>query len=203
MKRKNSPHSVLSLPPTREAVDPRERGAVGRRSFVKKMGIGGALLAPLLALLVTSSAMAQQVFSGGIGVIPVIGSSGTPAANAIAPLFGPSGIQPPGDPWTISSLTAMVNANGQIQVTGRGLLLAGGDGIGTNGGQKVFVSLVCGTTVSSTPPAHAVALAANGDFTIDDFLSPVPSMSCANPRLLIRSATLPGGPWFAAGIPAH
>jgi hypothetical protein len=46
MKRKNSPHSMLSetqsLSPTREAIDYRGTGAVRRRSFVRKMGIAGA-----------------------------------------------------------------------------------------------------------------------------------------------------------------
>ena len=154
----------------------------------------------VLALLVASPAMAQNtflVFNGGIGVIPVssAGSGGGAVANVV------QGILPPGEPWVIRALAAVVS-NGQIHVAGNGLLLAGGNGIGTNGGQKVFATLVCETTVSSTPIAKAVALAANGDFTIDDVLSPTPSGSCANPVLLIRSATVTNNPWFAAGIPA-
>jgi hypothetical protein len=206
MKRKNSPHSVSSEtqspPPTREAIDYRETGAVGRRSFLRKMGIAGASLAPVLALLVASSAMADDTFvkfKGGIGVIPVssVGSTG-PVANAVR------GISPPGQPWVIRALSAEVKVDGRIHVEGRGLLLAGGNAIGTNGGQSVFATLICGTlpngpfTVHSTPVAHAVALAADGDFTIDDILSPTPSNDCDNPVLLIRNV---GGFWFAAGIP--
>src|SRR5208282_4291166 len=207
MKRKNSPHSVSSEtqspPPTREAIDYRETGAVGRRSFLRKMGIAGASLAPVLALLVASSAMAADTFvkcKGGIGVIPVssVGPTGAPVANVVR------GIAPPGQPWVIRALSAEVKVDGRIHVEGRGLLLAGGNAIGTNGGQSVFATLICGTlpngpfTVHSTPVANAVALAADGDFTIDDVLSPAPSNPCDNPVLLIRSATL--GAWFAAGI---
>ena len=210
MKRKNSPHSVSSEtqspPPTREAIDYRETGAVGRRSFLRKMGIAGASLAPVLALLVASSAMADDTFvkfKGGIGVIPVssVGPTGAPVANVVR------GISPPGQPWVIRALSAEVKVDGRIHVEGRGLLLAGGNAIGTNGGQSVFATLICGTlpngpfTVHSTPVANAVALAADGDFTIDDILSPAPSNPCDNPVLLIRSATLVGGLWFAACIP--
>jgi hypothetical protein len=104
----------------------------------------------------------------------------------------------------IRALSAEVKVDGRIHVEGRGLLLAGGNAIGTNGGQSVFATLICGTppngpfTVHSTPVAHAVALAADGDFTIDDILSPAPSNDCDNPVLLIRNV---GGVWFAAGIP--
>ena len=196
MRRKNSPQSVLSetqsSPPTREAIDYHETGAVGRRSFVRKMGIAGALLAPVLAVLVASSAMAHNiivVFKGGIGVIP---ASTVGSANVV------QGIQPPGEPWVIRDLTATVTALGHIHVEGRGLLLAGGNGIGTNGGQKVFATLICGTAVFSTPVANAVPLEADGDFTIDDDLSPVPPLDCDNQILLIRNVA---GFWFAAGIP--
>jgi hypothetical protein len=98
-----------------------------------------------------------------------------------------------------------VKADGRIHVEGRGLLLAGGNAIGTTNGQSVFASLICALpngmfAVHSTPVAKAVKLADDGDFTIDDVLSPVPSLDCANPVLLIRTAA-DGNPWFAAGIP--
>jgi hypothetical protein len=162
---------------------------------VGKTGIAGASLALVLALLVTSSARANDIvvkFNGGIGVIP---ASTIGSANAVQE------IQPPGEPWVIRALRAEVKQDGRIHVEGRGLLLAGGNGIGTNGGQKVFATLICGTALFSTPVANAVPLAADGDFTIDDVLSPVPPLDCANPVLLIRSAGITGLPWFAAGIP--
>ena len=156
-------------------------------------------MAPVLALLVASSAIADDTFlkfKGGIGVIPVssIGPTG-PVANVVRT------IPPPGEPWVIRALSAEVKQDGRIHVEGRGLLLAGGNGIGTTGGQKVFATLICGTALFSTPVASAVPLAADGDFTIDAVLSPVPPFDCANPVLLIRSAGIPGNPWFATGIP--
>jgi len=204
MKRKTSSHSVSSEkqppPPTREAIDYRETGAVRRRSFLRKMGIASASLAPVLALLVASSAIADDTFlkfKGGIGVMPVSSVGPPPVANVVR------AIQPAGEPWVIRALSAEVK-DGRIHIEGRGLLLAGGNAIGTNGGQRVFATLICGPlpngpfTVSSTPVANAVALAADGDFTIDDILSPTPPNECGNPVLLIRNV---GGVWFAAGIP--
>jgi len=199
MKRKNSPHfvssEIQSPPPTKEAIDDREIDAVRRRSFLSKIGIAGASLVLVLALLPLSSARADDIFlkfKGGIGVDPV-SNLGVP--NIVR------GISPPGQPWVIRALSAEVKVDGRIHIEGRGLLLAGGNAIGTNGGQSVFATLICGTTVHSTPVANAVALAADGDFRIDDFLSPAPLKPCDNPVLLIRSSTIPGNPWFAAGIP--
>jgi len=165
------------------------------------MGIASASLAPVLALLVASSAIADDTFlkfKGGIGVMPVSSVGPPPVANVVR------AIQPAPEPWVIRALSAEVK-DGRIHVEGRGLLLAGGKAIGTNGGQRVFATLICGPlpngpfTVSSTPVANAVALAADGDFRIDDILSPAPSNGCDNPVLLIR--TVPSGVWFTAGIP--
>ena len=161
----------------------------------RKMGVAAALLLPVFALLFASSAMANDIlaeFKGGIGVIPVSSLGPPPVANVV------QGIEPAGQPWRISALRAEVTKNGRILIEGRGLLLAGDNGIGTNGGQKVFASLIVGTTVSSTPSANAVALAADGNFTIDEVLSPVPSSVSGTPILLIRNEA---GVWFAAGIP--
>jgi hypothetical protein len=88
-----------------------------------------------------------------------------------------------------------VGTDGQIAVDGRGLLLAGGNGIGTNGNQVVHAKLICGGVQSNS---EAVPLDANGDFRINSFLTPVPMSPCANPVLLIVNANQA---WFAAGIP--
>jgi len=112
-----------------------------------------------------------------------------PAANIV------QGVNPGGQPWVIERLRASVRTDGRMSVDGRGLLLGGGNGIGTNGGQSVQARLFCGAVAHNT---GLVALDAAGDFRIDDTLSPLPPDPCATPVLLIVSG---GGNWFAAGIP--
>lgn len=162
------------------------------------------LLVALVALAVSGMATAQSntnddtnlKFKGGIGVIPVTGV----AANGTVNLNVVRGV-PPGAPWRIANLEAEISSDGHIKVVGRGLLLASGNGIGTNAGQSVHATLFCGPALTAT--AHnsnpaGVALEADGDFRIDDFLSPAPPTPCDTPVLLIRNV---GGVWFAAGIP--
>ena len=110
------------------------------------------------------------------------------------------GINPPGSPWRIADLKADIDVYGRIRVRGRGLLLAGGNGIGTNANQKVFATLICeaaGPFVEHSTDSAGVALGADGDFRIDDTLNPGVPTNCASPVLLIRNT---GGTWFAAGI---
>lgn len=135
-------------------------------------------------------------FEGGIGVNPVTGV----AANGAINLNIVRGVSPAG-PWRIAALDASVTPDGQIRVVGRGLLLAAGNGIGTNGAQRVRATLFCGSAATAT--AHdstltGVALATDGDFRINDFLTPTPPSPCDAPVLLIRNVA---GAWFAAGIP--
>jgi hypothetical protein len=161
------------------------------------------LVVALAALAFTSIASAQDHvdlnFKGGIGVIPVTGV----AANGTVNLKVVRGVNPAG-PWRIADLNAVVESNGHIRVRGRGLLLAAGNGIGTNAGASVHATLFCGPAATATAFDEAgVPLASDGDFVIDDFLTgngPVPT-PCENPVLLIRNGALPGqGVWFAAGI---
>jgi hypothetical protein len=125
-------------------------------------------------------------FEGGIGVQPL-------RAGALPnTVFG---VNPGGQPWVISRLSASVRLNGKISVEGRGLLLGGGNNIGTNGGQSVRARLICGGVFHDSA---LVPLEADGDFRIDGFVTPNPPFPCTTPVLLIISA---GGNWFAAGIP--
>lgn len=140
-------------------------------------------------------------FDQGIGVDPISnvvvnGTTTTVSPNVVR------GISPAGQIWRIADLDANVATDGRIRVRGRGLLLGGGNAIGTNGGQSVFATLFCGpaaTATSSSSNEVGVALDADGDFTIDDVLSPAPPSSCETPVLLIRTAA-GAHPWFAAGI---
>jgi hypothetical protein len=144
-------------------------------------------------------------FQGGIGVINVIGQN----TDATVRLNVVRGVNPAG-PWRIASLAATIQANGHISVVGRGLLLAAGEGIGTNAGASVHATLFCGAAGSATAFDEAgVKLDAAGNFAIDDFLTAQPTanvsfvLPCESPVLLIRSGAKPGqGVWFAAGIPS-
>ena len=162
------------------------------------------LLVTVVALAIAGIASAQDKsdnflaplvkFKGGIGVIPVTGV----AANGTVNLNIVRGVTPAG-PWRIANLEATVGFDGHIKVAGRGLLLASGNGIGTNANQTVHATLFCGPAATAT--AHdstGVALEADGDFRIDDFLSPPPPATCDTPVLLVRNVV---GVWFAAGIP--
>jgi len=163
---------------------------------MKTLALALAILFPSLA----SADSAMLAFKGGIGVDPVAGvtSTGTPAVNVVR------GVSPGGFTWRITALTAEVQADGRISVDGRGLLLTAGNAIGTTGGQRVFAAVFCGPATTATAhstSAAGVALAANGDFHIDDALTPAVLVSCDNPVLLILSAA--NGHWFAAGIPRN
>ena len=151
------------------------------------------VIGSVLALLSPGLAAADGLlkFDGAIGVIPV--SSVDAAGNAVANVV--LGVPPGGQPWVIARLAAEVRADGRISVEGRGLLLAGGNGIGSNGNQSVEARLFCGGVAHDTP---VVPLDRDGDFRIDDVLSPAPPSPCVTPVLLIVSAN---GRWFAAGIP--
>jgi hypothetical protein len=158
------------------------------------------LLVALVALTITGLASAQDnadlKFRGGIGVIPVTGVAATGAVN----LNVVRGINPAG-PWRIADLFADVTADGHIRVKGRGLLLAAGNGIGTNAGASVFATLFCGPAATATASStNRVALDADGDFRINDLLTPAPPTTCDTPVLLIRNGGA-SGVWFAAGIP--
>lgn len=180
----------------------------------QKLGFGTLVRTVLRGLLVAMVAIASVAsarggddandvdpgsslrFKGGIGVIPVTGVAGNGAVN----LNIVRGVSPAG-PWRIADLRARVSEDGHIKVVGRGLLLAAGNGIGTNAGASVHATLFCGPAASAS--AHdsdpaGVALAPDGDFRISDFLTPAPPIPCDTPVLLIRNGA---GVWFAAGIP--
>ena len=167
-----------------------------------------SILMVLIGGFLASAVVADETlvrFRGGIGDIPV--------ANVVGPA-NPDGtfpdvtrnivrlVNPAGQIWVISDFRADVKVDGRIRVDGRGLLLGGGNAIGTNGNASVFATLIC----EATPPftqfssnLTGVPLAADGDFEIDDMLAPAPPAQCGSPVLLIR--VTPSGAWFAAGIP--
>lgn len=128
-------------------------------------------------------------FKGGIGVIPVRGNAPPFTANVVL------GVTPAGQPWVIRNLETRVKTNAEIKVEGEGLIRAGGN-IGTTSEDPIFATLFCGNVAHHS---GAVSPEPNGDFKIDDVLSPSPPDPCDKPVLLIRNAET--GHWFAAGIP--
>jgi hypothetical protein len=146
-------------------------------------------------------------FKGGIGVHPVsnvIFVVGPPLVVTAVNQNIVRGVNPAGQLWVIDKLDVKVKTNGDIKVEGKGLVLAGGNGIGRPPAQptSVFATVICGAAAPFTEHSSTltgVPLAADGDFKIDDVLVPMLPTDCASPVLLIRSAN--GGAWFAAGIP--
>src|SRR5258708_23545021 len=138
------------------------------------------------------SALAQNLvrFSGGIGEIP----TGSPSTTV-------RGVAAAGQIWVIRDVIADVKQDGSIRVDGRGLLLGAGDAVGSNGNASVFATLFCANdgNVQHSSNLTGVQLEVNGDFRINDKLSPAPPNTCASPVLLIRVTG--NGAWFAAGIP--
>jgi hypothetical protein len=168
------------------------------------LGLLFVVLVPLSSLGDGRHENSLVKFKGGIGVDPisnvVVSTATPPVVTATANTV--RGISPAGQIWVIAGLDADVRTDGRIRVRGRGLLLGGGNGIGTAAGQSVFATLFCGpaaTATASSSTETGVPLETDGDFTIDDVLSPAPASPCDTPVLLIRTA---GGthPWFAAGI---
>ena len=145
-------------------------------------------------------------FSRGVGVDPITCPSGNPAPTCAGTgtvvLNVVRGQAPGGQIWTINKLKATVNTNGKIQVSGKGLVLAGGNNAGgIPAGLKVFATLSClstGTFALSSTSLTGVAVSPVGDFQINDTLSSSPPAACPNPLLLIQSAA--NNHWFALGI---
>ena len=172
-----------------------------------KKSLFGCIPMVLIGGCLASSVIADDTlvrFKGAIGDIPVANVAGIANPDGSFPDVIRNtvrGVDPAGQIWVISDFRADVKVDGRISVDGRGLLLGGGNTIGTNGNASVFATLICAVapaTQFSTDPA-GVPLAANGDFRIDDVLLPPPPAVCASPVLLIRVTV--AGNWFAAGIP--
>jgi hypothetical protein len=134
----------------------------------------GGFFAPLLAA--DNNADRNQdnsfvKFRGGIGVVP-ISNVAVDANNAVTVTRNMvRGVNSPGQIWRIEDLDARIKSNGDIKVLGEGLLLAGGNNIGTNAGQSVAAQLFCGDQSFTSP---GVPLETNGDFKIDAILTPLP-----------------------------
>ncbi len=164
---------------------------------MKKLWISAALGALAASCVLPSMAADGRLeFDGGIGSQPFASVGGAVVPNDVR------GVQPGGRPWVIDKLKAVVRPDGGISVKGEGLLLGGGNAIGTPAlPRQVVATLFCGATEFNSA---AVDLDANGNFVIKGTLAGVPPNPCATPILLIRNfAAGAAGAWFAAGIPEH
>ena len=162
-------------------------------------------------------------FTGATGDQPFRNQGGVPVLNVVA------GVTPGGTPWDMTRFEAVIKSNGEIKAEGRGVLLLGGDGIGTRAGpRQVILSLFCrgpftapavaGPVVQNAFNSPTVVLNVDGDFSVrgslTDATGATPPLDCGNdldnrPVLLVRSVTpanaetgapaIPGA-WFAAGI---
>lgn len=163
---------------------------------MRKVLVFALFLGAVFPVSATADSLAK--FEGGIGVIPVSSGQGTAATATTVNRNIVRGVQPPGQIWVIAGLNADVGLDGQITVDGRGLLLGGGNNIGTNANQSVRATLLCANDGNVLHDSGLVPLEANGDFRLDDILSGLLPNPCVSPVLLIRN---PAGSWFAAGIP--
>jgi hypothetical protein len=187
----NDSHENGNLPLENNTNNNKQRTKAMKLSIiVKKISMLIALVFVIGAI--AQSALAQNLvrFSGGIGVIPT-GSTNTTVRTVLAA----------GQIWVIQDLAADVKQDGRIRLDGRGLLLGSGNSVGGNANQSVFATLFCANdgNVPHSSNSAGVPLEVDGDFRIDDTLSPAPPNPCTSPVLLIRSAG--SGSWFAAGIP--
>ena len=115
---------------------------------MKKAFVG--LMSVLLGVMIQAPSVTAGTlveFEGGIGVIPV--SSAAVPQNADGTFQNVNrndvrGVAPGGQPWVIRRFQATVKENGDIRAEGKGLLLAGGNNIGTKDAvAKVLATLFC------------------------------------------------------------
>lgn len=168
--------------------------------MVRKVLIPALFMGSMLALPAAADDDTLAKFKGGIGVIGVSSGVGTLATAEVVNRNIVRGVQPAGQIWVIDKLDAEVKIGGQIKVKGKGLILGGGNNAGRATGQLVFATLICEAAapfVELNTNLVGVPLAPDGDFEIDDTLTPRPS-ACPSPMLLIRNAA--GLAWFAVGI---
>jgi hypothetical protein len=203
-----SPHAGEQKTPVR-GIDTKKKIAAtisDQRKWrsIMKVSVFVSILVVLTAGLFSSSSNADDTlarFKGGIGVIPVSSGVGADPTADVVNRNIVRGIQPAGQLWRIRDLDARIRTNGDIKVDGKGLVLAGGNTAGRATGQSVFATLICEAPAPFTERntnTAGVQLAADGDFRIDDVLTPLPPADCASPMLLIRTAG--SGNWFAVGI---
>lgn len=185
--------------------------------MVKKAVVYTVLVGSMFALPAAADDRQDTLFKfdGGIGSQPFRNQGGVPVSNIVA------GVTPGGTPWPIAAFKADIRKDGSIRASAKGILLGGGDTIGTRGApRQMAVSLFCRnapvapalTGALQTVPYNSdfVDLDTDGNFRMNSALmnasGEMPTAACGDtaenrPVLLIRTVTggAPGS-WFAAGI---
>ncbi len=185
--------------------------------MVKKALVCTVLMGSMFALPAAADDERHTLFKfdGGIGSQPFRNQAGAPVPNVVA------GVTPGGTPWPIAAFKADIRRDGSIRASAKGILLGGGDTIGTRGApRQMAISLFCrnapvapaltGTLQTVPYTSDFVDLDTDGNFRMNSRLmnasGEVPTSACGDtaenrPVLLIRTVTggAPGA-WFAAGI---
>jgi hypothetical protein len=165
----------------------------GRFSAAALAGVAaGALLATALASPAAADGNSSSVrWKTIIGIIQ--------AGNLVG------GIGGGGQPWSTLGGDARVDlSSGRIDFEVRGLVLAGGNTIGTRAGiAQVKGTLVCdpGAADQVIVDTPAVDLSLTGDAEFDGNVGPIPAVCTPNnTAFLVRiAATAPGDRWLANG----
>jgi len=112
------------------------------------------------------------------------------------------GITGAGQPWSTLGGKARVDlASGRAEFEVRGLVLAGGNAIGTPGAiTMVEGTLACNTTPPVAINTPLVPLSARGDAEFEGTIGPIPTTCTpANVAFLIRIQSTPTDRWIANG----
>ncbi|HKT18044.1 MAG TPA: hypothetical protein VJR47_08385 [Stellaceae bacterium] len=106
------------------------------------------------------------------------------------------GIGGGGQPWSTLGGEASVDLRtGEVEFEVRGLVLAGGNSVGTPGAiTSVMATIACGTGAVAFGPS--VPLSAQGDAHFEGTITPPPGCSAANLAFLV---SIPGNRWIANG----
>lgn len=158
------------------------------------------LLSLTLLLACAVPALAEEVqWKQIIGIIQ--------AGNVVG--SGTTAVPGGGQPWSTTRGEAEVNLQtGEVHFQVRGLVLAGGNGIGTSGGiAQVRGTLVCDTngsagggnsTLVDTPP---VAFSPQGDAKFNGVVNNgvLPAVCLSEPDIAFLIRIVPAGRWIANG----
>jgi hypothetical protein len=160
---------------------------------MKKSMLAAAFISAFASPLAASAGDVLARFDAGFGSQPFALVGGVLSPNKS------HGIDPGGLPWAINKLKAVVRADGRISVRGDGLVLVGGNAVGTAGAVvQVAAAFFCGETRYESP---AVPISHGGDFQIkrEQLSPPLPSV-CEAPTLLIRIVrNQAAANWIAGG----